>query len=264
MVLRTSRVPPHPVPHKIRRAPREGTASPSPRHPARTSGLHAAGVLIVHTFRLPTLSDDPVLALIALVGILSMLLVVATSVLYLVLPLGRMCPRCGGYTNQVLLRKLLRLASRWLQWRWCSRCGWEGPGRRGPDLGPLDPPVDHESGFRWSCPNLEDAPVFHWHDPDENADADLPPVDHPSGFQWGASPPAGPDPARARTRNQRTGFYFGPAQKAGGSTFEWGPGKLSARGGERTSVDDSTRRPWYLSWLVSRDAMGFQWKSDRD
>ncbi len=53
-------------------------------------------------------------ALIAVVGILSMLLVVATSVAYLMLPRGKMCPRCGGPTSPVVLRRLLRVLSTWV------------------------------------------------------------------------------------------------------------------------------------------------------
>ena len=83
--------------------------------------------------------------------------------------------------------------SRWIQWRWCSRCAWEGPGRRGPELGILDPPADHESGFRWGHPNLQGVPVFYWKDENETTEADGNPPVHPSGFQWGPDQRERPD-----------------------------------------------------------------------
>jgi len=72
-----------------------------------------------------------VFVLIALVGILTILLMVTASVAYLALPRGRLCPHCGGMTNPVVLRRLLKVLSPWVQWRWCSRCAWEGPRHRG-------------------------------------------------------------------------------------------------------------------------------------
>ena len=75
------------------------------------------------------------LALIAVAGILTMLLVVTSSVAYLVLPRGRMCPRCGGCTSPIVLRRMLRVLSRWVQWRWCSRCAWGGPRQNEPGAG---------------------------------------------------------------------------------------------------------------------------------
>ncbi len=99
--------------------------------------------------------------LIALVGILSILLLVTASVAYLALPRGRLCPHLGVVTNPVVLLRLLRLLSPWVQWGLCSRCAWEGPRLRGPDLGPLDPPVDHDSGFRWGDPDYENVPIFY-------------------------------------------------------------------------------------------------------
>ena len=153
--------------------------------------------------------------LISLVGILSMLLVVTASVAYLALRRGRLCPHCGGSTNPVVLRRFLRLLSPWLQWRWCSRCGWEGPGRRGPDLGPLDPPADPGSGFRWGASDSEDIPIFHWKsDPPSGEGKDRPDhpsgegkdrPDHPSGFRWQSSA----EPME-RAEPERPGFDFGP------------------------------------------------------
>jgi len=49
------------------------------------------------------------------------------------LPLGRLCPRCGAETVQLLTR-WLRIASTLLRRtplhrRWCLECGWEGTAR---------------------------------------------------------------------------------------------------------------------------------------
>jgi hypothetical protein len=56
--------------------------------------------------------------------------------LFLFLPSGRDCPRCGADTLPIrsrMLRPLRRLASL----RWCLSCGWEGITRRTPLTRPL-------------------------------------------------------------------------------------------------------------------------------
>ena len=190
--------------------------------------------------------------LISLVGILSLLLVVTASVAYLALPRERLCPHCGGATNPVVLRRLLRLLSRWLQWRWCSRCSWEGPGRRGPDLGPLDPPADHSSGFRWGSRDPEDVPIFYWRS--RGRDGKSRP-DHAPGFEWQAA-------GKPADANQ-PGADFGPPEDVEPPALPWD--RRKSRG--RRSLDDGqrrTQRPWYLSWLVSKDPPGFHWKERED
>lgn len=197
-----------------------------------------------------------------------MLLVVTSSVAYLVLPRGRMCPRCGGSTSPVVLRRMLRILSRWIQWRWCSRCGWEGPGRKGPELGILDPPVDHESGFRWGHPNLQDVPVFYWRDETEATEASSTPPADPSGFQWAADQRQEDADRRADERrqpekpNHPSGFYFRASEEVDPPRFEWGPGAQSS--GDDEPVHTPVRRPWYLSWLISKEAPNFQGKTARD
>ncbi len=192
--------------------------------------------------------------LITLVGILSLLLLVTASVAYLALPRGRLCPHCGGVTNPVVLRRLLRVLSPWVQWRWCSRCSWEGAGRRGPDLGPLDPPADPDSGFSWGDPDIGEVPIFYWRSdgPGERGEA---PPGHLPGFKWRADKePIEPDPP---------GFQFGPSKELKPPHFKWGPG---SRPGPRSGGDRGQRtpRPWYLSWLVSKNRPGLQWKERED
>ncbi len=205
------------------------------------------------------------LALIAVVGILAMLLVVTTSVAYLVLPRGRMCPRCGGSTSPVVLRKMLRVLSRWVQWRWCSRCAWEGPGRKGPELGILDPPTDHDSGFRWGHPNLQGVPVFYWRDENEVKEPSGPPPVHPSGFEWGADEREGADRRMAERRETAepddSGFHFRSPQHVESTGFQWGSDRRASD--KEEPARPPSRRPWYLAWFVARDTEGFQWKDSR-
>ena len=200
--------------------------------------------------------------LISIVGILSMLLVVTASVAYLALRRGRLCPHCGGSTNPVVLRRLLRLLSPWLQWRWCSRCGWEGPGRRGPDLGPLDPPADHESGFRWGAPDPEDVPIFYWRSDSPGGESkDLP--NHPSGLEWqSGGEPTEPTEQTEPTEPDPPGFDFGPQEEMRPPQLPW-----RRRASDRAPDGEQpnrTPRPWYLSWLVSKDPPGFHWKERED
>ena len=181
-----------------------------------------------------------------------MLLVVTASVAYLALRRGRLCPHCGGSTNPVVLRRLLRLLSPWLQWRWCSRCGWEGPGRRGPDLGPLDPPADPGSGFRWGASDSEDIPIFHWKSDSPGGEGKDRP-DHPSGFRWQSSA----EPTE-RTEPEQPGFDFGPPGETKPPPLSWERRKSRGR---RTADAERPQaaRPWYLTWLVSKDPPGFHW-----
>jgi len=195
-----------------------------------------------------------------------MLVVVMTSVAYLVLPRGRMCPRCGGSTSPVVLRRALRVFSRWIQWRWCSRCAWEGPGRKGPELGILDPPVDHESGFRWGHPNLENVPVFYWRDENEAAETPAPPSAHPSGFDWAPEEREGTERRVAERRDtpqsrHPSGFHFRKSEKNEPPTFQWGPEERASHREEPSS--STSQRPWYLAWFVSKDEPGFEWKDTR-
>jgi len=198
-----------------------------------------------------------VFVLIALVGILSILLLVTASVAYLVLPRGRLCPHCGGMTNPVILGRLLKVLSPWVQWRWCPRCTWEGPRHRGADLGPLDPPVDHDSGFRWGDPDYENVPIFYWRSDDPGEKGKHRP-DHMSGFKWQADEePTGP------TEPDPPGFSFPPSWKLKPPHFPWGPG-VSRGPGPRADRQGRTPRPWYLSWLISKNPPGFHWKERGD
>jgi hypothetical protein len=193
-----------------------------------------------------------VFLLISLVGILSLLLLVTASVAYLALPRGRLCPHCGGATNPVVLWRLLRLLSPWVQWRWCSRCSWEGPGRRGPAL---DPPADPGSGFRWGARDSDDAQIFYWRSRGRGGKDQR---DNMNGFEWqSAGGPTQPtDPTQPGADFEAPGEVKPPA-------LPWD--RRKTRG--RRSVDDGqrrTQRPWYLSWLVSKDQPGFHWKERED
>lgn len=189
-------------------------------------------------------------------------MVVLTSVAYLALPSGRMCPRCGVPTAAILLESWWqRPASRWLHWRWCSRCSWEGVGRRGPDVGLRDSPVDHESGFRWRRTTSDQVPIFHWRDNMEN------PPDHPAGFRWSAaedgdySPPTdGPaGHTQGGTPGHPSGFRWGgPGDDA--PLFLWGLGHRTPGEPQAGSVRPPNE-PWYLTWLSPRKSSGFRWKS---
>ena len=198
-----------------------------------------------------------VIVLVALVGILSMLLVVTASVAYLALPRGRLCPHCGGATYPVVLRRLLRVLSRWVEWRWCSRCGWEGAGRRGPDLGPLDPPDDHDSGFRWGDPDIDEVPIFYW-----RSDRPAGKGSAPSNPSPGFTTRAGEEPIEPTDPTPR-GFRYSPPKELRPPPLPLGKG-MSLRPGPGAEKPHQTPRPWYLSWLVSKNPPGFQWKERGD
>ena len=220
---------------------------------------------------------DFVFVLIALVGILSLLLMVMASVTYLALPRGRLCPHCGGSTHPVVLSGLLRVLSKWIQWRWCARCSWEGPGLHSADLGALDPPVDRRAGYRPPDPdpeaaeaegdvqgrdvlNVDDVQEFQWRSgPEDESRED--PSDHPSGFTWQEEEESAE--AKEQASPEQAGFYFRPPGERRRSQFQWGP---TLNHGRRSGDDRRGQkpRPWYLSWLVSKETPGFQWKQQGD
>jgi len=174
------------------------------------------------------------LALTALVGLLSVLLVAAVRVGYLAISSGRMCPQCGGGTNSVEFGRIASLFARWIQKRWCSRCGWEGIGRNGPDVAPYESPVDHDSGFRWRRRQNRAVPVFWWGDRSrEDAAAGRA---HPSGFHWGDAEELMEDP------DHPSGFRFRGEEDADGPVFEWGD----------READGPLQKP--------EGPRGFQWK----
>ena len=206
--------------------------------------------------------------LIALVGILSLLLVVTASVAYLALPRGRLCPQCGGATNPVVLRRLLKILSLWVQWRWCARCGWEGPGLRGPDLGTLDPPADRDTGFGpgdperpegLDVPDIESVPTFHWRSRPQR-ERRQPPPDHPSGFKFQSE--LDPTDTTGEAEENPPGFHFRPPGERKRPQFKWGP-RVKRHAGRKVTQRAGTSRPWYLAWLVSKEAPGFQWRERR-
>jgi hypothetical protein len=186
-----------------------------------------------------------------------MLLVVTASVAYLALPRGRLCAHCGSTTNPVVLQRLLRVLSRWVEWRWCSRCGWEGAGRRGPKLGTLDPPPNDGSGFQWGDPDLDEAPVFYWRS-DRRSERGATQPNHWPWFERRADeePMEPADPAPRGFRLSPSGEMKPPPLPLGQET--------SLGSEPETKRRYQTPRPWYLAWLVSKDPPGFQWKEPGD
>jgi hypothetical protein len=186
-----------------------------------------------------------------------MLLLVTASVAYLALPRGRLCAHCGSVTNPVVLQRLLRVLSRWVEWRWCSRCGWEGAGRRGAKLGALDPPPNDDSGFQWGDPDLDEAPVFYWRS-DRRSE---PGASQPNHWPWferraDEEPMEPADPAPRGFRLSPSGEMKPPPLPLGQET--------SLGSEPETKRRYQTPRPWYLAWLVSKNPPGFQWKEPGD
>lgn len=77
-----------------------------------------------------------VLVLAALVVVRWGILLVAAAVL---VPEVRGCPACFARTAPIHRPCLSRLVP-WVEWRWCARCGWQGPARKA-GTGALTPPV---------------------------------------------------------------------------------------------------------------------------
>ncbi len=168
-------------------------------------------------------------------GILAATAVALAAVGYVRAPTRLRCPECGSPTEAVLPRWGSRILTRWISFRWCPACSWEGIGRVGPERTP-GRPAAHASGFRWSKVRREDDPGFRWR-PEPERPAPAEPPDHPSGFRFGESgahaagdPPAhesgftwAPRPEADRSpRNppdHRSGFRWGT--RASGPVFRW-------------------------------------------
>jgi hypothetical protein len=78
------------------------------------------------------------LIVLVLLATVVMRLAIVTVVVYLLLPRGPACPRCGEPMLPLRNRFFDHLV-RALERRWCLGCGWDGVVRRG--AGP--PPTDH-------------------------------------------------------------------------------------------------------------------------
>lgn len=72
--------------------------------------------------------DASVAAVVILLGLVALRwILVGVGVALLLRPV-RDCPACFQETYG-LYHRLLRNV-KWLEWRWCPRCGWHGPARR--------------------------------------------------------------------------------------------------------------------------------------
>lgn len=181
---------------------------------------------------------------VSLASLVLLLLMAALSVAWLALPGGRFCPRCGGPSHPVRLRRWVRPLDRILQWRWCAECGWEGLGR---------PPKAPNPGerFHWRRPDPRRSPVFQWQGDDEpEAPADPERKVEPRG---GGEPPA---PTPPPPHEPAPGFRWRPPRQGGGAAFHWG-GAEEERGPSRTSDGLVVR---FFRWLRKGKAPGFRWR----
>ena len=179
---------------------------------------------------------------------------------------------------------MLRFLSAGLEWRWCSRCGWEGLGRRGPGPSQLPPPAHPGTAFRWGDPNVEEVPTFFWRSeaPDTVGDAlkDAPP-DLAVGLDWQAdqeqTPPEPPgfyfhppDGLSEQADDEQTprespGFHFRPPGQQQPTQFQWGPNdrrKPPPRPNDwQTGEDPTASEPpgFYFRPPGKRRQTPFQW-----
>ena len=192
--------------------------------------------------------------LIALVGILSILLLVTASVAYLALPSRTALPPLWGddqprdppetSESTIAMGSMAVVPPLHVGGSETPRCR----------PGSLDPPVDHDSGFRWGDPDYENVPIFYWRsdDPGENG---KPRPDHMSGFKWQADEePTGP------TEPDPPGFSFPPSWELKPPHFPRRPG-VRRGPGPRADQQGPTPRPWYLSWLISKIHQAFTGRS---
>ena len=76
--------------------------------------------------------DSSVVIVAVLLGlVLLRLLLVAVGAALIVRPVID-CPACFG-PSFGLHRHWLEWFVQWIEWRWCPRCGWQGPARRVPE-----------------------------------------------------------------------------------------------------------------------------------
>jgi hypothetical protein len=74
--------------------------------------------------------DSSTLAVLVLLGLVVLrAILLAVGVALIVRPVSQ-CPACLESTTWLLHRPVLRYFAPWLEWRFCTHCGWQGPSRR--------------------------------------------------------------------------------------------------------------------------------------
>jgi hypothetical protein len=69
------------------------------------------------------------------------------------------CPACFEPGTFLLRRRWLRWLAPWLEWRFCARCGWQGPAKKAEPGAPLSqrrPPAPEPHPF----PDEPESPLF--------------------------------------------------------------------------------------------------------
>ncbi len=169
-------------------------------------------------------------------GFITTATVALAAVTYRRAPTRARCPECGSRTQAVLPRRGFGLLTRWLVFRWCPVCTWEGVGRVGPERIP-GRPAAHVSGFHWSAHDLQQDLGFRWATHEPPGEAPSRPPDHPSGFRFASSERG--------------------ARDAHPSGFSWAP-DVEGQTVTHTRLAD----PSGFRWGMKRYGHVFRWKED--
>lgn len=104
--------------------------------------------------------DFSALAVIVLLGLVLLRGVLLGLGAALILRPVMECPACFEPATFLLHRRLLHRLAPWLEWRFCPRCGWQGPAKKAEAGSPPAPRRRPSVPTPHPLPDERDGPLF--------------------------------------------------------------------------------------------------------
>ncbi|MEX2528893.1 MAG: hypothetical protein WEA09_14775 [Gemmatimonadota bacterium] len=186
----------------------------------------------------------------AALAVLAILAAALSTAVYRV-PRRWACPKCHVATVP-LKKRVGWLVSRWVEWRWCPRCHWQGLSRG--NVGKAPPPpsgrdIPPRDSFRWRGRRS----------PSPDAPGDIPTptlqADH-SAFQWGTERSPPPFQWKGDAAGQATVAPDEDRHPEGDRSSEAKAARPTVRASRPASPGDNDEQ----EAAEDSDPFGFRWK----